>query len=258
MSSREHARRRIDVLGTAIDAHSRQSLLTQVGQWMRAHESRYLCFCNAHSIVGARRDPAFARALAGADAALPDGMPIAWLMRRHGAPGQARLSGPDLMWLCCELAAAEGHAVYLLGADPCTLSRLRLALRARLPALEIAGCHSPPFRPLSRAEQGAILARIRGSGAALVCVGLGCPKQELWMAQVQGALPCVMLGVGAAFGFLAGTQRRAPVAMQRMGLEWLFRLSTEPRRLWRRYLATNALFIWYLVSSKASKLTHQP
>jgi N-acetylglucosaminyldiphosphoundecaprenol N-acetyl-beta-D-mannosaminyltransferase len=218
-----------------------------VARWAAARESRYVCLCNAHSVVTARRDPRFARVLAGADLALPDGAPIAWRMRRRGHPRQQRLSGPDVMWSCCISAAAAGLPVFLLGGTPETLARLAARLRRELPGLRLAGTLAPPFRPMASAEEAAIAARINASGARLVFVGLGCPKQERWMAAQHSRVGAVMLGVGAAFDFHAGVVPRAPRWMQRAGLEWLHRLATEPRRLWRRYLVTNTLFVVYLL-----------
>jgi N-acetylglucosaminyldiphosphoundecaprenol N-acetyl-beta-D-mannosaminyltransferase len=165
------------------------------------------------------------------------------MLRRLGARGQHRVSGPDFMLAYCEHAARGGEPMYLYGAAPDTLRELQARLRARWPGLRIAGAHSPPFRPLDAAEQAEDLQRIRDSGARTVWVGLGCPKQELWMAARRQELDSVLIGVGAAFDFHAGTLRRAPAWMQRSGLEWLHRLLSEPRRLGRRYLVTNTLFL---------------
>lgn len=231
------------VLGAAIDVLDWDAALRRVEAWADRREARYVCICNAHSAVTAARDAAFQAAVGGADMATPDGAPVAWMLRRLGFAGQQRISGPDLMWRLCERAAASGRTIYLLGSTEPTLAALQARLRAHWPALVIAGAMSPPFRPLSADEDRALVDTVNASGAHLVFVSLGCPKQERWMAEHRGRIAGVMLGVGAAFDFHAGTVRRAPAWMQRHGLEWLHRLASEPRRLWRRYLVTNTAFI---------------
>lgn len=231
------------VLGAPIDAISWTQAVQRVLAWGAAHESRYVCICNAHVVVTAAQDTAFQAAVAGADMATPDGAPVAWMLRRLGHPEQQRISGPDLMMGLCEQAAATGQPVALLGSTPPTLDKLRAELQRRWPALVVAESIAPPFRPLSPEEDEQIVQSLNRSGAGLVFVGLGCPKQELWMAGHRGRVNAVMLGVGAAFDFHAGNIARAPMWMQRHGLEWLHRLLSEPRRLWRRYLVTNSAFL---------------
>lgn len=231
------------VLGASIDVLGWDDALRRIEAWADRREARYVCICNAHSAVTAAQDPMFHAAVAGADMATPDGAPVAWLLRRLGFAGQQRISGPDLMWRLCERAAASGRAIFLLGSTEQTLALLQERLRQQWPALEIAGAVSPPFRPLSPVEDRALVDQVNASGAGLVFVSLGCPKQEIWMAEHRGRIAGVMLGVGAAFDFHAGTVARAPEWMQRNGLEWLHRLASEPRRLWRRYLVTNSAFI---------------
>lgn len=179
-----------------------------------------------------------------ADLVTPDGAPVAWMLRRQGVTGQQRINGPDLMWRYCEQAARRNEAIYLYGSSADTLQRLQHRLLHALPGLRIVGAVSPPFRPLTDEELARDIEAINASGAGTVWVSLGCPKQELWMAAQRGRINAVMVGVGAAFDYHAGTIRRAPVWMQRFGLEWFHRLASEPRRLWRRYLVTNSLFIW--------------
>lgn len=232
-----------DVLGTPIDAIGWVDALQRIHEWALEHRSRYVCICNAHSVITFGHDVAFARAVAGADMATPDGAPVAWMLRKLGHAGQERINGPDLMWRYCIEAARHGEAVYLYGSTPTTLVALEQRLHAALPGLVIAGRRSPPFRPLTAEEDEADVAAINASGAGVVWVSLGCPKQELWMAAHAGRVHAVMVGVGAAFDFHAGTVARAPNWMRRNGLEWLHRLASEPRRLWRRYLVTNTLFL---------------
>jgi N-acetylglucosaminyldiphosphoundecaprenol N-acetyl-beta-D-mannosaminyltransferase len=231
------------VIGSAIDVLGWDEAVQRLGAWSRERKSRVVCICNAHSLVTARQDAAFAEVLRQAEMCTPDGAPVAWMLRRLGHAGQARINGPDLMWRCCAWAAGSGESVYLYGGTAETLALLQQRLNASFPALRIAGAMSPPFRPLSEAEDAAAVEAINASGAGTVWVSLGCPKQELWMQAHRGRVHAVMLGVGAAFDYHAGTIRRAPPWAQRAGLEWLHRLLSEPRRLWRRYLVTNTLFV---------------
>lgn len=175
--------------------------------------------------------------------ATADGAPVAWMLRRLGFTGQPRVSGPDLMWMLCERCAALSMPVYFYGSTPATLDALALRLGQAFQGLRVVGMDSPPFRALSEAEDAQMAERINQSGAAIVFVSLGCPKQEAWMAAHRGRVNAVMIGVGAAFDFHAGMVTRAPLWMRENGLEWLHRLLSEPRRLWRRYFVTNSLFI---------------
>lgn len=231
------------VLGTAIDVIGLPEAVARIAGWAAAGDSRSVCLCNVHSVVTARSDPALALALGQADLVAPDGAPVAWMLRRQGARGQARVSGPDLMLAYCEHAARTGEPLFLLGGTEATLQALAQRLQARFAGLRIAGRLSPPFRPLTADDEAHIREAIHASGARTVWVGLGCPKQELWMQRQRGLLRAVCIGVGAAFDFHAGTLPRAPRWMQRSGLEWLHRLAHEPRRLWRRYWVTNTRFV---------------
>lgn len=232
------------VIGVPIDAVEWEETLSRIAAWSAARESRYVCICNVHSVVTASRDVNFGVAVSRADMATPDGAPVAWMLRRVGFSGQARINGPDLMWRYCARAAESGEQMYLYGGTPETLDALQERLLSNFPRLRIAGVYSPPFRPLTEAEDKAVVEKINGSGAGVVWVSLGCPKQELWMAAHRGRIQAVMVGVGAAFDYHACALRRAPRWMQHAGLEWLHRLLTEPRRLWRRYLVTNSLFLF--------------
>ena len=234
---------REQVLAAAIDVLSWDTALERVSGWARHHESRYICITNVHSVVTATQDPAFGQIVQGADMVTPDGAPVAWMLRKLGHANQERINGPDLMWKYCALAAERGESIYLYGGTPETLSILQGVLANSFPELKVAGAYSPPFRPLTQAEDEEIISRINASGAGSVWVSLGCPKQEKWMADHRGKINAVMVGVGAAFDYHAGTIKRAPLWMQHAGLEWLHRLCSEPRRLWRRYFVTNSLFI---------------
>lgn len=231
------------VLGTFVDALDWRGALDQISGWAAQGRNRCVCCCNVHSIVTAAQYPKLREALAAADMATADGAPIAWMMRRLGFPEQGRINGPDLMWNCCAAATAQGRAIYLYGSSARTLAALQDRLLTAFPGLVIAGSCSPPYRPLTQQEDARIVEAINASGAGLVFVGLGCPKQELWMVEHRDRVRAVMIGVGAAFDYHGGALRRAPVWARNAGLEWLYRLAAEPRRLWKRYLVANLTFL---------------
>lgn len=235
------------VLEAFIDALSWDEAIGQITRWGAAGESRYVCICNVHSVVTTTRDVEFKVAVNNADMATPDGAPIAWVLRRLGHPGQERINGPDLMMKYLAEAERLDQAVFFYGSTEPTLQKMRVALARKFPLLRIAGMHSPPFRPLTREEDEAIVNMINASGANVVFVGLGCPKQEKWMYDHRGRVHAVMIGVGAAFDYHSGVVKRAPLWWQHNGLEWLYRLGSEPRRLFLRYLVTNTLFVVGLV-----------
>lgn len=237
-------RHRVPVLGVQVDVLDWAGAVERIATWGRAAESRYVCFSNVHSAVTASLDCDFHQVLAESDLCTSDGAPVTWMLRQLGAPEQRRLNGPDLMWRYFAAEAPKGGKVYFYGSTPQTLALLRERVECQFPGLQVVGVHSPPFRPITAQEDEEDVQRINASGAHVVFVGLGCPKQELWMAQHRGRINAVMLGVGAAFDYHAGVQRRAPEWMQHNGLEWLHRLASEPRRLWRRYLLTNLPFLF--------------
>lgn len=231
------------VIGVPIDPLAWNEVIDKIRYWASRSESRYVCICNVHSVVTSRSDTSFALAVQQADMATPDGAPIAWLLRRIGIRDQQRINGPDLMWKYCAEAAQREESIFLYGGEEKTLALLQEVLLLTFPGLKIAGAYSPPFRALTTDEDQAIVEMINASGAGTVWVSLGCPKQEKWMADHRGRIHAVMIGVGAAFDYHAGTIRRAPLWMQNRGLEWAYRLGSEPRRLWKRYLVTNTLFL---------------
>jgi N-acetylglucosaminyldiphosphoundecaprenol N-acetyl-beta-D-mannosaminyltransferase len=173
----------------------------------------------------------------------PDGMPLVWGLRLLSVPHATRVYGPELTPRLLARAAAEGVPVGFYGGSPEVIDALRTVAARRWPSLRVAYAYAPPFRELDDAEDDEIVRSIVDSGARILFVGLGCPKQERWMRAHQARLPLVQIGVGAAFDFLAGTKRQAPALLQRAGLEWAFRLATEPRRLWKRYLRHNPRFV---------------
>jgi N-acetylglucosaminyldiphosphoundecaprenol N-acetyl-beta-D-mannosaminyltransferase len=231
------------ILGMRVDATSYQHATAEILRWGSLGESRYVCVATVNNVIEAYDDPAYLQVMDGADLVTPDGVPLVWALRLLGVEGATRVYGPDLTPLLCERAAALGIPVGFYGSEPEVLDDLTARLVRRYPGLEVAYAYSPPFRPLTPAEDGRVADSINRSGAQLLFVGLGAPKQERWMAAHRGRVAAVMLGVGAAFDFLAGRKRQAPAVLQRLGLEWLFRLVHEPRRLWRRYLYRNPRFV---------------
>jgi N-acetylglucosaminyldiphosphoundecaprenol N-acetyl-beta-D-mannosaminyltransferase len=231
------------ILGMRVDATSYGHAAAGVLRWASLGESRYICISTVNNVIEARDDPRYGEVMEGADLVTPDGMPLVWGLRLLGVPGASRVYGPDLMPLVCEKAAEQGIPIGFYGGAPDVLEELTARLTRRFPSLEIAYSWSPPFRPLTREEEAQVVEDVNRSGARILFVGLGAPKQERWMAAHRGRVRAVMLGVGAAFDFLAGRKRQAPKQIQALGLEWLYRLVHEPRRLWRRYLYRNPRYV---------------
>jgi N-acetylglucosaminyldiphosphoundecaprenol N-acetyl-beta-D-mannosaminyltransferase len=232
------------VLGMRVDATRYDACADAVLELARAGGGM-VCVATVHMVMEAFDDPAFQRLVNAADVVTPDGMPLVWALRALGVPGAVRVYGPDLTRRVCARAAEAGVPVGFYGGRPQVLESLLRRASASWPSLRVAFAHSPPFRELRPEEDAAVVEAIRDSGARVLFVGLGCPRQERWMAAHRDALPCAMLGVGAAFDFLAAHKPQAPRWLQDVGLEWLFRLATEPRRLWRRYLVNNPRFVWH-------------
>ncbi len=234
------------VLDVPIAAVSLESTLEQVLDWAARGESRYVCLATVYSLMLARDDAEYRAALTGADLAVPDGMPLVWCLRSLGWRSAGRVAGPDLVPPLLAAAEERGIPVGFYGGRPEVLEAMVRGVRARYPRLRISYAWSPPFRRLTPEEDRRVVERIRSSGARILLVGLGTPKQDLWMAAHRGRIPAVMLGVGQVFDLLGGARRRAPVWMRSLGLEWLYRLYSEPRRLWRRYLPHNPRFLLLL------------
>lgn len=245
---------KLPVLETRISATSYEEACRLIAEWGTAGQSAYVCICNVHTVMEAHRDPAYAAVLNGAAIATPDGMPLVWALRRQGRAGQKRVYGPDLLLEFAGFSASAKAAgrpeisSYFYGGADGVAADLAAGLSARFPGFSVAGFESPPFRDLTPDEDAAAVERINASGAGVLWVGLGAPKQERWMAAHLGSVRPVMIGVGAAFDFLTGRVRQAPRWMMGSGLEWLFRLAVEPRRLWRRYLVNNPHFLWHMMN----------
>jgi N-acetylglucosaminyldiphosphoundecaprenol N-acetyl-beta-D-mannosaminyltransferase len=235
---------RLNIHGVRVCAVNMNAAIEEIGSWIDRNEHRYVCALNVHSVVEGWSDSELMRIHNEAGLAVPDGMPLVWLLRQAGLANAARVSGPDLMLNLFEHSEASGYRHFLYGATERTLWHLGHRLAEAYPKAQIVGSLAPPFRPLTPQEDDAIVETINKSGAQIVWVGLGAPKQERWMAAHHRRLAAnVMIGVGAAFDMHAGLVKRAPVALQRCGAEWAYRLAVEPRRLWKRYLTTNSRFI---------------
>ncbi|MNR81952.1 putative N-acetylmannosaminyltransferase [compost metagenome] len=232
----------IDVIGSPVTALGFQEQVETMAAWATRRESRMVCAANVHMLMEAHARPDFADILRSSDLVTPDGMPLVWMLKKLGARQQERVAGMDLLPALCRLAQERDLSVYFLGSTPQVLERMYERLQRDFPRLRIAGMESPPFRPLSPLEEDQQIARINASGAHFVMVSLGCPKQERWMHAHRGKIHGVMLGLGGAFPVYAGTTSMAPQWMRDGGIEWLYRLLQEPRRLAGRYLTTNLPF----------------
>lgn len=227
---------RVPILGVPVSAITLDDAVMAVEGWILARERHYVCITGAHGVIECQTDRALRAIHEGAGLVTPDGMPLVFMARRLGFPRTGRVYGPDLMRALTALSARKGYRQYYFGGATGLPEQLAGRLQAQFPGLPVAGTFSPPFRPSSPEEDAEIVARINAARPDILWVGLSTPKQEYWMARHRDRLEVpVMVGVGAAFDFLAGTKRQAPAWMQRRGLEWAFRLGTEPRRLWRRY-----------------------
>jgi N-acetylglucosaminyldiphosphoundecaprenol N-acetyl-beta-D-mannosaminyltransferase len=235
---------RVNILGVNVNASNLTEAVDTLAKWREEGRRDYVCCVSVHGVVTAQRDPAIQSALNGAGFATTDGMPLAWWCRRSGRSDAKRVPGSELMGAMCKLGAQHGHRHYFYGGSPRVVRQLVERLERDYPGLVIAGYRSPPFRALTPEEDIADVAAINNAKPDFVWIGLGMPKQEKWMAEHVGRINATaLLGVGAAFDFHAGTKPRAPQWMQQSGLEWLFRLASEPRRLAHRYLIDNSTFI---------------
>ncbi len=227
---------RIQVLGVAISRIDMERAVATIDRWIEAGERHYVCVTPAHGVMDCREDPSLLEIFNGSGMTTPDGMGVVWTCHLKGYRDVGRVYGPELMENVCRRSPQRGYRHFLYGGDEGVPERLAAALVERFPGLRIVGTHSPPFRPLTDEEDAAVVEEINAARPHVVWVGLSTPKQERWMAAHLGRIQApVMVGVGAAFDFLSGRKPQAPRWIRRSGLEWLFRLSTEPRRLWRRY-----------------------
>jgi N-acetylglucosaminyldiphosphoundecaprenol N-acetyl-beta-D-mannosaminyltransferase len=234
------------ILGQRVDVTTYDETTEAVLDLVEASRGGMVCVSNVHMVMESFDHPAFQRMVNASDRVTPDGVPLVWVLRSLGHEDAERVYGPTLTPRLCRGAAQAGVSVGFLGGRPEVVERLRLVLAEQIPSLDIAFAHSPPFRELSVDEDRELVEAIQASGTQILFVGLGCPRQERWMALHRDRLDSVMIGVGAAFDLITGQVRQAPPLLQRAGLEWLFRLWVEPRRLWRRYLFLNPRFVYHL------------
>ncbi len=244
----------VSVLGQSVAVTTYRQAYEQVETWARAADRAYLVeAANVHTIAMARHDPEFGQVMRAFDVLLPDGMPLVWAINRSlGKPLETRVYGPELMLRCMDWSREAGDlGHYLFGSTGEVLDQLERQLQDHFGGVRIVGKLAPPFREWTEEEDCEFIEQIRLSGANLVWIGLGCPKQERWLRRNKRKLPPgVYFGIGAAFPLNAGVIRQAPGWMQKRGLEWLFRLFIEPLRLWKRYLGYNSLFLYYLMRER--------
>jgi len=235
---------RLNILGVAVSAIGPALALATIESWIATRDPHYVCVTGVPGVIESQSDPKLRAIHNRAGLVTPDGMPLVWIGRLSGQQQMARVYGPDLLLALCEHSCQTGYRHYFFGGGEGVADLLVQELAQRFPGLQTVGTHSPPFRSLTPSEDAAIVEAINSSGADIVWVGLSTPKQERWMASHRDRLTApVLIGVGAAFDFHAGLKPQAPYWMQRSGLEWLFRLLSEPRRLWKRYLYNNPRFV---------------
>jgi N-acetylglucosaminyldiphosphoundecaprenol N-acetyl-beta-D-mannosaminyltransferase len=247
----------VNILGVGISALTMDLALRTIDAWIEHRDPHYICVTSVHGVMESQRDLRLRRIHNRAGMVTPDGMPLVWLSRFLGFSQVERVYGPDLMWAVCERSSDREYRHFFYGGAPGVADLLATRLQSRWPSLTVVGTETPPFRPLTPDEDQAAVERINAAQPDIVWVGLSTPKQEHWMASHVGWLTApVLIGVGAAFDFHAGFKPQAPRWVQRSGLEWSFRLATEPRRLWRRYLRNNPLFLWLVFHQLLGRRTY--
>ena len=250
---------RVKILGVDVSAITMHQATATIERWIQTGEHHYVCITGVHGVMESQRDPELMAIHNAAGLVTPDGMPLVWMAHRLGYPAVERVYGPDLMRRMSTISAGKGYRHFYYGSRPETVRRLTAALTRECPGLNVVGGLSPPFRALTPEEDDAEVAQINAAGADVVWVGLSTPKQERWMASHIGRLTApVLIGVGAAFDFLAGEKRQAPLWMQRNGLEWAFRMASEPRRLAGRYVKNNPAFVLRAIRQLATQGRQTP
>jgi N-acetylglucosaminyldiphosphoundecaprenol N-acetyl-beta-D-mannosaminyltransferase len=237
-------RRRERVVSLRPDVCDHASSIARINELVRLNRGGYVCFSTVHMVMESYDYPEYGARVNGADLIITDGMPLVWMQKLQGAKEAARVRANDLMVMLCAFAEKNDLSVGFYGGKREVLDAIRERAKSEFPNLRIAYAFSPPFRPLTDAEDAAITAEIIRAAPDILFMGLGCPKQENWMAAHKDKVKAVMLGVGASFDFYAGNIKESPAWLGRLGLEWLFRLAQEPRRLWKRYLILNPRFMW--------------
>jgi len=237
--------KRTNVLGVGLSVLDLPGAVTEIAAAVRERRKGYICVTGVHGVMEAQADPQFKRILNGAFLCTPDGMPMVWAGKLDGHKEMNRVYGPDLMLEVCAWSVSSGAKHFFYGGADGVADLLARSLKEKFPGLQVAGTFTPPFRPLTEDETGGLQRMVSESKPDIFWVGLSTPKQEKFMAEFLPKLDAtLMVGVGAAFDFHSGRMSQAPRWMQRSGLEWLFRLGSEPRRLWKRYLSNNPRFLW--------------
>ena len=245
-SAKKHGhlqKKKVQVVSLAIDVCNYESAIERIAQIARTERGGYVCFSTVHMVMESFDDPEYAAKVNNADMIVPDGMPLVWMQKLQGAKNADRVRANTIMAKLFEYAEKNDLSVGFYGGRQEVLDEIKIKAEKEYPKLKIAYIYSPPFRPLTAEEDVQITAEINAKKPDILFTGLGCPKQERWMAEHKEKVSCVMLGVGASFDFYAGNVRECPEWLSNIGLEWLFRLTQEPRRLWRRYLILNPRFI---------------
>jgi N-acetylglucosaminyldiphosphoundecaprenol N-acetyl-beta-D-mannosaminyltransferase len=252
-------RTRVNILGVGVSPIEMREALDTIEGWIARREQHYVCVTGVHGVMESQRDPELRRIHNAAGLVTPDGMPLVWLSRLAGHRRVERVYGPDLLLACCRRSEVAGYRNFFYGGASGVPEQLTTRLLEKFPDLRVTGAYSPPFRKMTPGEDDDVVRTINRAAPDIVWVGLSTPKQERWMSEHLGRLTApVLIGVGAAFDFHAGLKRQAPHWVQQGGLEWLFRLLTEPRRLWRRYLYNNPVFLWKVFLQGTGAWTPDP
>ena len=236
-----------NILGVNIAAVNMDWVLSFTHKHIKELSGQYFCVSNVHTTVTAYNDPSYRSVQNNAIIALPDGGPLSSVGRKRGYTGMERVTGPSYMEEILKCSSKYGYKHFFYGSSRETTDKMAEVIKERYPGVSIVGVYNPPFRPLTEDEDTEVIQMITDAEPDFVWVGLGAPKQEIWMADHQGKIPGLMVGVGAAFDYLAGNIQRAPDWMQKANLEWFYRLCQDPKRLFKRYFITNTSFIWNAV-----------
>ena len=243
---------RLKVFSIPVSIGSYKQFVETIVNDAKEKKNYYTCVANVHMLIEAFEDKNFAKTVSDAKIVTPDGRPLTWAIRMLYGIQQDRVAGMDLLPDLLGVAEKSDISVYFYGGHPDMISKTDVFLKARYPGLRVAGLHSPPFRKLTSQEESDVVTNINNSGAQIVFVALGCPKQEKWMAEWSSRINGIMIGIGGALPVMVGAQKRAPNWIQKYGLEWLYRLVQEPRRLFKRYAITNSKFIYLFAKSYIS------
>lgn len=243
----------VNVVGSPVTALPFEMQINLILEWAMSGLSKFVCVANTHMLVEAYWHSEFSSLLKNADLVTPDGMPLVWMLKLMGVRTLNRVAGMDILLSLCKLAPLREISIFFLGSETKTLEKMSKRLAYEFPNLQIAGMEPLPFRPLTHTEDKALIQKIHDSGAAIVVIALGCPKQEYWMSQHKDKIKAVMIGLGGVFPVFAGDKKRAPYWIRDLGFEWLYRFIQEPVRLWNRYGTTIPTFIW-LASRQLLKL----